>query len=193
MPEERWWAAVVSEETYAAERLYAFDTLVLPGAGGPRGPRAGDHVVLIASGEPAMLFGVGQVRAGRRENEDVTVRYTHRLFDEPIPISEPPPLGLTELPAVAYERLVAQVDGANGRTDTNATQRDATEWFVSVALPIEAPSPAEAVREFWTYVEKLGPRELPAYVWPPGDELAMRAFVLGTETNLDPEEDDAEP
>ena len=50
--------------------------------------------------------------------------------------------------------------------------------------------PAEAVREFWTYVDKLGPRELPAFVWPRGDELAMQAFVLGAETNLDPEEGD---
>jgi len=33
-------------------------------------------------------------------------------------------------------------------------------------------------------------RELPAFVWPYGDELAMQAFVLGEETNLDPEEDD---
>ena len=49
---------------------------------------------------------------------------------------------------------------------------------------------AEAVREFWTYMDKLGPRELPAYVWPLGDELAMQAFVLGAVTNLDPEEDD---
>ena len=63
-------------------------------------------------------------------------------------------------------------------------------WFVSLALPIEAASPAEAVREFWTYVDKLGPRELPAYVWPLGDELAMQAFVLGAVTNLDPEEDE---
>mgnify|MGYP003694787793 CR=1 FL=1 len=39
-------------------------------------------------------------------------------------------------------------------------------------------------------MEKLGPRELPAYVWPWGDELAMQAFVLGAVTNLDPEEDD---
>jgi hypothetical protein len=190
MPEARCWAAVVSEETYAAERLYASDTLVLRGAGGTQGPRPGDHVALIAAGEPAMLFGVGRVRSGRQDSDEVAVRYTHRLFDEPIPIPESPPLGLTPLAVAAYERLVGPV-GAHTRTGTDATRWGATEWFVSVALPIEAASPSEAVREFWTYVEKLGPRELPAYVWPRGDELAMRAFVLGTETNLDPEEDDA--
>ena len=62
-------------------------------------------------------------------------------------------------------------------------------WFVSVALPIEAQSPAEATAEFWRYVQQLGPAQLPAFVWPLGDELAMRAYVQGEEVNLDPEED----
>jgi hypothetical protein len=39
-------------------------------------------------------------------------------------------------------------------------------------------------------VRELGPVELPTYVWPYGDELAMQAFVLGEEANQDPEEDD---
>ncbi|GAB3869352.1 hypothetical protein [Dactylosporangium cerinum] len=60
---------------------------------------------------------------------------------------------------------------------------------MSVDLPIEAASPGEAVREFWAYVRDLGPAELPAYVWPVGDELAMQAFVLGAEANQDPEEE----
>jgi hypothetical protein len=63
-------------------------------------------------------------------------------------------------------------------------------WLVSLALPIEAGTPADAVRQFWTHVVELGPRELPTYVWPSGDELAMQAFVLGEEANQDPEEDD---
>jgi hypothetical protein len=67
---------------------------------------------------------------------------------------------------------------------------DKADWLVSVALPIEAASPAEAVRAFWSYVDELGPRELPAFVSPARDELAMRAFVLGEPANLDPEEDD---
>ena len=66
------------------------------------------------------------------------------------------------------------------------------EWFVTLALPIEAASSAEAVREFWTYVDTLGPRELPAYVWPRGDELAMKAYVFDERAALDPEEDDVE-
>jgi hypothetical protein len=63
-------------------------------------------------------------------------------------------------------------------------------WLVSVTLPIEAESPAEAVRQFWSHVLELGPAELPAYVWPPRDELAMQVYVLGREANQDPEEDD---
>jgi hypothetical protein len=65
-----------------------------------------------------------------------------------------------------------------------------TAWLVSVALPIEASSPGEAVQEFWSYVDSLGPRELPAFVCPVDDELAMRAYVLGKPTDLDPEQDE---
>jgi hypothetical protein len=63
-------------------------------------------------------------------------------------------------------------------------------WLVTVALPIEASSPAEAVGEYWRYVRELGPGELPAYVSPMGDELDMIPYVGGEPTNLDPEEDD---
>lgn len=64
------------------------------------------------------------------------------------------------------------------------------EWLVSVALPIEAESPAEAVREYWRYLAELGSSELPAYVSPVGDELAMTAWVADAPAPLDPEEDD---
>jgi hypothetical protein len=46
------------------------------------------------------------------------------------------------------------------------------------------------VRQFWSHVRELGPAELPTFVWPSGDELAMQAFVLGQEANQDPEEDE---
>jgi hypothetical protein len=72
------------------------------------------------------------------------------------------------------------------------TRSPAPRWQVSVALPIEAPDRAEAVRQFWAYVASLGPEGLPAYVWPAGDELAMQAYVLDRPVNLDPEEDDSE-
>ncbi len=181
------WAGVVSEEQFATERLYARDVIVVdPGAVGVAA--AGDAVALIAAGEPTVLFGLGQV-IGVDESGQVLVEYRTRMLDEApqVPVDaipEPTRLGLSPMAAGAYRRLesvLTEVDpGAAGRT----------EWFVSVALPIEAPTRAEAVREFWTYVDRLGPRELPAYVWPRGDELAMQAFVLGAVTNLDPEEDD---
>jgi hypothetical protein len=63
-------------------------------------------------------------------------------------------------------------------------------WLISLDLPIEADSPAEAVARFWSYVKQLGPTELPVFVSPAGDELAMQAYLMGEQTNLDPEEDD---
>ncbi|GAA2521002.1 hypothetical protein GCM10010201_18390 [Pilimelia columellifera subsp. columellifera] len=61
-------------------------------------------------------------------------------------------------------------------------------WLVSIDLPIEAASPGEAVDQFWTYVRELGPSELPVFVAPTDDELAMLAYVQGEQVNLDPEE-----
>jgi hypothetical protein len=66
---------------------------------------------------------------------------------------------------------------------------DVKQWLVSVALPIEADTPDGAVREFWRFLAELGPAELPAYVWPPGDELAMLAFLEDGPAPLDPEDD----
>lgn len=183
----RNWAGVVSEEQFAAERLYARDVIAVdPGDAGPA--ETGDAVALIASGDPSVLFGLGQV-VGASESGQVLVGYRTRMLDEPPPvpaevIPDPTRLGLKPLPTATYATL------ASALTGVGLKGADRTEWFVSVALPIEAATRAEAVREFWTYVEKLGPRELPAYVWPRGDELAMQAFVLGAVTNLDPEEDD---
>src|SRR5262245_22973856 len=114
-----------------------------------------------------------------------TIRYTHRLFDEPVVVDDLPlEPGLFPLAPESFDRVSARV-GADQRVDA-----DKAGWLVSLAIPIEAASPVEAVREFWTYVLRLGPRELPAFVWPTGDELAMQAYVLGDLTNLDPEEDD---
>ncbi|QSB14091.1 hypothetical protein JQS43_21560 [Natronosporangium hydrolyticum] len=63
-------------------------------------------------------------------------------------------------------------------------------WLVSLDLPIEAPTPAEAVAQFWDYLRELGPDELPAFVSPVEDELAMQAYVGGEQHDLDPEDDD---
>jgi hypothetical protein len=201
------WVAIVGEDRFASERLYAHDSVIVPAQG--VAPTAGDPVLLVVAGDPPQLFGLGKILSCY--GESVAVAYTHRVLDEPVPSPLPPEglpspsealpfeglpspsethrsaesasaLGLAAIPAEAYERVAGQVP-ASRRIDA-----DRSEWFVSVTLPIEARSRAEAVREFWTYIDKLGPQELPAYVWPRGDELAMQSFVLGTPTIDDPED-----
>jgi hypothetical protein len=167
------WAVVIPEERYEDERLFRHDTLEFFGLSGPA---PGDEVLLVAAGQVVAL---GRVRAG----EQIVVEYTQRLFDAPQPADQLALDGaVTRLDPAAYQAVADRV-GPRANVST---------WLVSVDLPIEAESPAEAVRQFWTYVMELGPSELPAFVWPSGDELQMQAYVLGAEANLDPEEDDEE-
>lgn len=167
------WAVVIPAEQYEAERLFRHDTLELPGV---TGPDPGDEVLLLAGGQ---VVGLGRVRAAA----PVVVEYTHRFFDAPRPADQiRGETDLTRLDPSAYQAVVDRIGPRPG----------VSTWLVSVDLPIEADSPAEAVRQFWTYVMELGPSELPAFVWPSGQELAMQAYVLGAEANLDPEEDDEE-
>jgi hypothetical protein len=180
----RHWVAVVSAEQFGTERLYAREQVTVPAGGGTAAE--GDPVVLVAAGAPSVLFGHGIVRDNGVDG--VLVEYRARLFDDPPPVPAdvvpaPATPGLAPLPAAQFTRLSTLVTAASGAGAGRSV------WFVSVAVPIEAGTPAEAVREFWTYMDKLGPKELPAYVWPLGDELAMQAFVLGAVTNLDPEEE----
>jgi hypothetical protein len=82
--------------------------------------------------------------------------------------------------------VTAQSSGSVDAARTNAQPR----WQVSLTLPIEAPTRAEAVLRFWAFVRLLGPEQLPAFVWPAGDELAMQAYVLEHPVSLDPEADE---
>jgi hypothetical protein len=114
---------------------------------------------------------------------ELVVAYRRRSFDEPVPADE---LKLAEPVAEVEDELFQ-------RFATRLTAGpDRQTWLVSLDLPIEAATPAEAVRQFWSYVLELGPAELPTFVSPSGDELAMQAFVLGTQANQDPEEDEDE-
>jgi hypothetical protein len=170
------WAMVVAAERYAQERLVAHDAVELTGAG----PAPGDEVALVAAADPPLVFGLGRV------TPETTVAYTHRLLDEPVvaaSLAFAVP-GAHPLDEAAWQAVTS------GITADHRVDADKRTWLVSVDLPIEAPSPAEAVRIFWSYVQELGPRELPAFVSPSGDELAMQAFVLGEPANQDPEEDD---
>lgn len=169
------WAVVVAAEQFEEERLFANESLRLPASG----PQPGDVALLVADGPEPVLFGLGRVRDGG-------VAYTHRMLDQPLPargfeLSGP---GVYPLEPAVY---AASADWVDSYQRVDGPKRT---WLVSVDLPIEAASPAEAVRLFWSYVYELGPKELPAFVMPTGDELAMQAFVLGVESNQDPEEDD---
>lgn len=185
------WVVVISDERHEAERLFHHDALELTGISGPR-PAPGDEVLVVAGHEPPNVVALGRVRllepehdpddpAPGDDEEPLVVTYTRRAFDEPVPADR-----------LALDRPVAPVDPETFQAITGRLRPavDRSTWMVSLDLPIEASSPAEAVRVFWTYVMELGPRELPAFVSPAGDELAMQAFVLGAEANLDPEEED---
>ena len=167
------WALVLTPDGYEAERLYAHESVALPAGG----PEAGDPVLLTVDNGSRTVFGLGRVTEGGDR-----VAYTHRLFDAPLPAADLDVAGpgVHPLDPSTFARYSAKAGPEPARRT----------WLVSVDLPIEAATPAEAVRAFWTYVSELGPRELPAFVSPSGDELAMQAFVLGEEANLDPEEDE---
>lgn len=187
------WAVLLPAERYEAERLVHHDTLELTGLDDAARPRPGDPVAVLVD-EPLRLVALGRVAlatAETREDPDdpqseagpgaLVVTYTRRVLDEPVPVGGLALGGpLTGLDPAAWRALADRLGPPPARRS----------WLVSLDLPIEAASPAEAVRLFWSYVQEMGPRELPAFVSPSGDELAMQAFVLGVEANQDPEEDD---
>ncbi|MGN9889847.1 hypothetical protein [Micromonospora sp. L31] len=177
-PAEGAWAVLLPAGRYDAERLVHHDTLELPAPVGESRPRPGDPVAVLVP-EPPRLVALGRVaRAGA---DSLVVTYTRRAFDEPAPADQVSVAGpVTPLDSGIYRELADRL----GPPPLRRT------WLVSLDLPIEADSRAEAVRLFWSYVQELGPAELPAFVSPSGDELAMQAFVLGAEANQDPEEDD---
>jgi hypothetical protein len=200
------WAVIIPADRYATERLFHHDTLTVPGLGagysgvpgdGP-GPAEDDEVLVVAGGESPVVVALGRLRRAPTEaagsdghgaggdgagggGDGLVVAYTRRSFDQPVPADQLAPGGpLTRVAEDVFGRLAARLgEPAERRT-----------WLVSLDLPIEAETAAEAVRQFWSYVQELGPRELPTFVSPYGDELAMQAFVLGEEANQDPEEDE---
>lgn len=182
------WVAIIPADRWASERLFHHDTLTLAGSAGVQ-PAAGDEVLLVAGGEKPSVVALGAVagsESGRRAAHgvpEVEVAYSRRSFDAPVPADGLPlDASVAEVDDEVFRRYAGRLIG----------DRDKQTWLVSLDLPIEAASPAEAVRRFWSYVLELGPAELPAFVSPSGDELAMQAFVLGEEANLDPEEDEAD-
>ena len=86
------------------------------------------------------------------------VRYSHRLLDASLPLYALPFCGLpvvsvadrSGLHPLTAEAFAGEV-GPQHRLDA-----DKRTWQVSVDLPIEAVSLAEAVREFWRTVARPG-------------------------------------
>jgi hypothetical protein len=201
------WAVTIPAQLWATERLFQHETLTVPGSPGAE-PVVDDEVLLVAGASVVALGRVVKEGGG-----ELVVAYTRRAFDSPAPAPAPAAeLAVAGRMAASAElagagRLAASGEPAAGLPGAGAVAAlaagvydeyaarlggdlDRRTWLVSVDLPIEATTPAEAVRLFWSYVAELGPAELPAFVSPAGDELAMQAFVLGDEANLDPEEDD---
>jgi hypothetical protein len=167
------WAVIIPDEQWATERLFHNETLTL---GGAAGVAADDEVLLVADDHVVAL-----ARAGKTDGE---LTYLRHSFDAPVPLEGLALCGeVTPVDAETFRRLAAGLGAGKG------TEKG---WLVSVTMPIEAATPAEAVRQFWSHVSELGPVELPTYVWPLGDELAMQVYVLGDEANQDPEEEDDE-
>ncbi|MEU4158496.1 hypothetical protein [Actinoplanes sp. NPDC026670] len=161
------FVVIIPEGQWATERLFQHDAVTVPAVDSAE---VGDEVLLVAEEQVVALTRV------EKSDDELALWYLRRAFDEAIPF-----------------------EGTAGAIDEETFQRyarrlgppaDKKPWLVSVAMPIEAANPAEAVRQFWSHVLELGPAELPTYVWPSGDELAMQAFVLGAEANQDPEEED---
>jgi hypothetical protein len=177
------WAVAIPAERYETERLFHHDTVSVdwPGGDAGGGPVDGDDVLVVVASEPPQLVARGRVRPGGAGS--VAVAYTRRVFDAPRPATD------LKLDAAVTALEPAEFQALADRLGEPVDRRP---WLVSLDMPIEAESPAEAVRQFWSYVQQLGPRELPTFVSPYGDELAMQAFVLGEEANQDPEEDDEE-
>ena len=189
------WSVLVSADRFAAERLYRQEVLEIVGLPGAEALRPTDQVALIADIEPPIVFALATVAASGPFDPDdpgaeeggptgdhsaLRLSYTMRLFDAALPAAGLAPVGgsIREISADAVDAIKRAVPVVTERT-----------WLVSLDMPIEAASAAEAVRQFWTYVRELGPAELPAFVSPTDDELSMQAFVLGDEANQDPEED----
>jgi hypothetical protein len=201
------WAILVAADRFEAERLYQRDGIVLAGLAAG-GVVLGDRVMLVAASQPPVVFALGTVSATHHEtlsdgddldeaapvDGDIAVSYVARFFDDPRPVSAAVALlsvgDVVRIDESQWTEYADQTPGATASGEAPDSTATRQTWLVSLDLPIEASSAAEAVRQFWTYVAELGPRELPTFVSPAGDELAMQAIVAGVEVNLDPEEDD---
>jgi hypothetical protein len=164
----RYWLLALDDDEYTEQQAYEVEA-VEPARALPRGAADGDEVALAG---PEGVFALGQI-------DGPAVAYRRRLV-EPAPTAESAEAaeGWTELKPDVWEALVRTLPTPDRRSD----------WLVTLSLPIEAVDKAEAVRQFWSYIRSLGPKELPTFVAPYGRELEGTSFLLGVEHEQDPEE-----
>jgi hypothetical protein len=163
----RYWLLALNEDEYTEQQAYEVEA-VEPAAR-PEGAADGDEVALAG---PDGVFALGEV-------DGAAVAYRRRL-EEPAKTVESADVeeGWTELNPESWEDLVRALPTPERRSD----------WLVTLSMPIEAVDKAEAVRQFWSYIRSLGPKELPTFVSPYGRELEGTSFLLGVEHEQDPEE-----
>lgn len=173
----RYWLLALNEDEYTEQQAYEVEA-VEPAAALPEGAADGDEVALAG---PEGVFALGEI-------DGAAVAYRRRL-EEPAATAETvdvyggedecvAKVAWTSLNPEAWEDLVRTLPTPERRSD----------WLVTLSMPIEAVDKAEAVRQFWSYIRSLGPKELPTFVSPYGRELEGTSFLLGVEHEQDPEE-----
>lgn len=163
----RYWLLALNEDEYTEQQAYEVEAVET--AARPEGASDGDEVAVSG---PEGVFALGEV-------DGATVAYRRRLEAPAATVaSVGAPEGWTELNPEAWEDLVRTLPTPERRRD----------WLVTLSMPIEAVDKAEAVRQFWSYIRSLGPKELPTFVAPYGRELEGTSFLLGVEHEQDPEE-----
>lgn len=178
----RYWLLALNDDEFTEQQAYEVEAVEVAAAL-PEGASDGDEVALAG---PEGVFALGEVDgpavAYRRRLEEPakTVEGGEsalaggRVYSSPDFAEE----GWTELDPDAWEHLVRTLPTPERRSD----------WLVTLSMPIEAVDKAEAVRQFWSYIRALGPKELPTFVAPYGRELEGTSFLLGVEHEQDPEE-----
>lgn len=171
----RYWLLALNEDEYTEQQAYEVEA-VEPAAG-PGGAADGDEVALAG---PEGVFALGEVKGAaivyrRRLEEPAETVETEQVYGS---AEAEAAEGWTELNPEVWEDLVRALPTPERRSD----------WLVTLSMPIEAVDKAEAVRQFWSYIRSLGPKELPTFVSPYGRELEGTSFLLGVEHEQDPEE-----
>jgi len=86
------WAVIIPADRWATERLFHHDTVTVAGLAGAQ-PAAGEPVLLVVDEEKPQVVALGVTDAGPARRgahgvHELTVAYTRRSFDEPVPAED---------------------------------------------------------------------------------------------------------